>query len=77
VPRDGAYDIVSPTEHEALLDRIRIRRRNYFLLMGPCIVLVLFGFFVPAPLPIRVVALIVAAILPPAASIVGNAGRNR
>jgi hypothetical protein len=67
------FDIVTPTEREALQDKIARQRRRYFLVMGPCIVLVLFGFFVPAPAPLRIVALIVAAILPPLAAIVGNA----
>jgi hypothetical protein len=31
-----------------------------------------FGFFVPAPTPVRVVALVVAAVLPPIAAIAAN-----
>jgi hypothetical protein len=64
---------VTPTEREAFEDKIAKRRRRYFLVMIPCIALVLFGFFVPAPVPVRVVALTVAAFLPPIAAIVGNA----
>jgi hypothetical protein len=40
--------------------------------MVPCIILVAFGFFVPAPTPIRLVALAIAAFMPPIAAIVGN-----
>ena len=42
------------------------------MVMVPCIVLVLFGFFVPAPTPVRVAALAIAAVLPPVASILAN-----
>jgi hypothetical protein len=66
------HDIVTPTEREALERSIAARRRRYFLVMVPCIALVLFGFFVPAPTPLRVAALAVAAVLPPVASILGN-----
>jgi len=69
---DEAYDIVTPTEREARERSIAARRRRYFMVMVPCIVLVLFGFFVPAPTPLRVAALAVAAVLPPVASILGN-----
>jgi hypothetical protein len=41
--------------------------------MLPCLALVVFGFWVPAPVPLRVCALLVAAVLPPLAAIVGNA----
>ena len=69
---DEAYDIVTPTEREALERSIAARRRRYFMVMVPCIVLVLFGFFVPAPTPVRVAALAIAAVLPPVASILAN-----
>ena len=71
--REERFDIVTPTEREALEDKIARQRRRYFLLMAPCIALVIFGFFVPAPTPLRIAALAVAAILPPLAAIVGNA----
>lgn len=71
--RAPAYDIVTPTEHEALEAGIRIRRRRYFQVMVPCLVLVVFGFFVPAPTAWRVAALVLAMVLPPVAAIVGNA----
>ncbi|HEY5032743.1 MAG TPA: DUF3099 domain-containing protein [Actinomycetes bacterium] len=71
-PSGAAYDIVTPTEGEARERSIAARRRRYFLVMVPCIVLVLFGFFVPAPVPLRVAALAVAAVLPPVAAILGN-----
>jgi hypothetical protein len=51
---------------------IRARKRRYLSLMVPCLLLVIFGFFVPAPTPLRVVALAVAAVLPPIAVIRGN-----
>ena len=46
----------------------------YALVMGSCIALMLFGFFVPVPVPVRLVALAVAAVLAPLAAIVGNGG---
>jgi Na+/H+ antiporter NhaD/arsenite permease-like protein len=70
------FDIVTPTEREARDDEIAKRRRWYFIMMIPCIALVLFGFFVPAPVPLRLAALAVAAVLPPLAAIVGNAPRR-
>lgn len=63
---------MTPTEREALDADIARRRRRYFLLWVPCLVLVVFGFFVPAPTPLRVAALVVAAPLLPAAAFVGN-----
>ena len=69
---DEPHDIVTPTEREARERSIAARRRRYFRVMVPCLVLVVFGFFVPAPVPVRVVALAVAAVLPPLASILGN-----
>ncbi len=54
------------------------RRRGYAALMTLCIALALFGFFVPAPVPARLAALAVAALLPPVAATVGNVrGRRR
>ncbi|MGN6302583.1 MAG: DUF3099 domain-containing protein [Angustibacter sp.] len=70
--RPPRYDIMTPTEREALDADIARRRRRYFLLWVPCIVLVVFGFFVPAPTPLRIAALVVAAPLLPAAAFVGN-----
>lgn len=66
------YDVVTPTERERLEQDIAVRRRRYLAIMGPCLVLLAFGFFVPAPMPIRVAALLVAAVLPPVAAVVGN-----
>ncbi|HEX6936201.1 MAG TPA: DUF3099 domain-containing protein [Actinomycetes bacterium] len=73
--RDVTYDVVTPTERERRDDDIATRRKRYFAIMIPCLVLVAFGFFVPAPTPARVAALAVAAVLPPVAAIVGNARR--
>ncbi|KQX63565.1 hypothetical protein [Angustibacter sp. Root456] len=70
--RAPRYDIVTPTERERLDADIAQRRRRYFVLWVPCIVLVVFGFFVPAPTPLRVAALALAAPLLPAAAFVGN-----
>jgi hypothetical protein len=77
--RPPRYDIVTPTEHEARDADIARRRRWYFMIWVPCIVLVVFGFFVPAPTPLRIAALVVAAPLLPVAAIVANArgGRRR
>jgi hypothetical protein len=72
--RPRAYDIVTPTERERHNDEIATQRRRYFMIMGPCLALVIFGFFVTAaPTPLRVTALAVAMVMPPIAAIVGNA----
>jgi hypothetical protein len=71
-PRRDVYDIVTPTERERRDAEIDKRRRRYFAIMLPCLALVSFGFFVPAPTPVRVVALLVAAVLPPIAAIAAN-----
>lgn len=72
---DDAYDIVTRTEAELRDDAVRARRRRYFAVMVPCLLLVGFGFFVPAPLAVRVGALAVAAVLPPIAVIIGSGRR--
>jgi hypothetical protein len=64
--------VVTPTARQAHLERIAARQRRYFRVMIPCIALMLFGFFVPAPTPYRLVALAIAAVMPPIAAIVGN-----
>jgi hypothetical protein len=74
--RGVIHDIVTPTERERLDDEVATRRKRYFAIMIPCLLLVGFGFYVPAPTPARVVALALAAVLPPVAAIVGN-GRPR
>ena len=71
--RHPVHDIVTPTPHEQRIDEVAARRRRYFALMLPCLALVVFGFWVPAPVPLRVGALLVASVLPPIAAIVGNA----
>jgi hypothetical protein len=71
-PRNDAYDIVTRTEREWRNDDIARRRTRYLAIMIPCLALVCFGFFVPAPTPYRVVALAVAAVLPPIAAILAN-----
>lgn len=71
--RAEGFDIVTRTESERRDDDIARRRRSYLSIMVPCLVLVVFGFYAPAPTPLRVAALVVAAVLPPIAAIVGNA----
>jgi hypothetical protein len=71
--RHASYDIVTRTEREQREDEVDSSRKRYFAIMIPCLSLVAFGFFVPAPTPARVVALAVAAVLPPIAAIVGSA----
>jgi Protein of unknown function (DUF3099) len=66
------YDVVTPTPNQEHLENIRRRQKRYYRIMVPCIILVAFGFFVPAPTPIRLVALAIAAFMPPIAAIVGN-----
>lgn len=66
------YDVVTPTPNQAHLENIKRRQKRYYRVMVPCIILVAFGFFVPAPTPIRLAALIIAAFMPPIAAIVGN-----
>jgi hypothetical protein len=66
------YDVVTPTPDQARLEEIGRRQRRYFRIMVPCILLVAFGFFVPAPTPFRLVALAIAAFMPPVAAIVAN-----
>jgi hypothetical protein len=67
------YDVVTPTPDQARLEELGRRQRRYFRVMVPCILLVsvgFFGFFLP--MPIRLVALAIAAFMPPIAAIVGN-----
>jgi hypothetical protein len=66
------YDVVTPTERERREREITVRRRRYLAIMLPCLALVAFGFFVPAPKAVRVAALVVAALMPPIAAIVAN-----
>jgi hypothetical protein len=66
------FDVHTPTEREVLLASIAKRRRRYFRVMIPCLVLVSFGFWVPAPIPIRLTALAIAAFMPPIAAMLGN-----
>jgi Protein of unknown function (DUF3099) len=70
--RINAHDIVTRTDREQRDDEIAVRRRRYFSVMVPCLLLVSFGFFVPAPTLARVVALALAMVLPPIAAIVGS-----
>ena len=73
-PRRRHHDVVTATAAETARADLRARRRRYALVMGSCIALVLFGFYVPAPIPVRLVALAVAAVLAPLAAITGNGG---
>ncbi len=65
-------DIVTPTERERRERLVAWQRRRYFIVIVPCLLLVLFGFFVPAPTSLRILALVVAGFLLPVAVIVGN-----
>lgn len=67
------YDVVTPTERDRMLADIAGRRRRYLWTIVPCLALVAFGFFVPAPLVVRLVALLIAAVLAPVAGIIANA----
>lgn len=69
---DEVFDVHSPTDREALEANIARRRRRYFTVMIPCLILVGFGFFVPAPIPVRLTALGIAAFMPPIAAMLGN-----
>ncbi len=67
------FDVVTPTDDQARLEDIARRQRRYFRVMVPCILLVSFGFFgFFVPTPIRLVALAIAAFMPPIAAIVAN-----
>jgi hypothetical protein len=66
------FDVHTPTAREQLEASIARRRKRYFTVMIPCLVLVIFGFWVPAPTPIRLTALGIAAFMPPIASMLGN-----
>lgn len=70
--RTSRYDIVTPTEGEQRDADISRGRRRYFALWVPCLLLVLFGFFVPAPTGWRIAALAVAAPLLPLAAFIGT-----
>jgi len=70
--KEEVFNVVTPTEGERREDQIRAQQRRYFRIMLPCLVLVVFGFFVPAPTPIRVAALCIAAVMPPIAAFVGS-----
>jgi 4-amino-4-deoxy-L-arabinose transferase-like glycosyltransferase len=72
--RVQAFDVVTPTPREALEADVARRKRRYLSFILPCLALVLFGFFVPAPTPIRVAALVLAAPLAPIAVIAAGSG---
>lgn len=68
------YDVLTPTAREARDRDIALRQRRYLLVMIPCVVLVLFGFFCTfAPTEWRLAALAVGTFMPPIAAMVGNA----
>jgi hypothetical protein len=76
-PRVQRFDIMTPTEREARDADIARRKKGYFLVWVPCLLLVVFGFFVPAPTPLRIAALVIAAPLLPIAAIVANTQNRR
>ncbi|MGQ0844178.1 MAG: DUF3099 domain-containing protein [Sporichthyaceae bacterium] len=71
-PADEIFDVVSRTAREARLESIARRQRNYFRFMVPAMGCTLFGFFVPAPLPLRLAALFLAVVLGLTAVVLGN-----
>lgn len=75
--RQQAYDVVTPTRREALMADIARRRRRYLSVIVPCLTLVVVGFFVPLPTALRVVTLVVAASLAPAAVIAAGSRPHR
>ena len=73
-PSQRPVDVVTPTPTETARIDLRRRQRCYALVMGSCVALMLLGFLVPVPVPVRLVALAVAAVLAPLAAIAGNGG---
>ncbi len=45
-----SFDVVTRTEREIRTDAINARQKRYVRVMVPCFALMLFGFFVPAPM---------------------------
>ena len=66
-PLPEVHDVWTRTERELRLEEIQDRQRRYLRTALPALGLVLFGFFVPAPVPVRVGALLVAVLLAPLA----------
>lgn len=64
--------MTTPTERQAHLERIAQRQRDYFRFMVPALCFTAFGFFVPAPIPLRLAALFVAVALGATAVVLGN-----
>lgn len=71
--RPKVYDVVTPSAREARLAAIARRQRRYYRFMIPAICFVGFGFFVPAPVPLRLAALMIATVLGGVAVLLGNA----
>lgn len=67
------FDVVTPTARQKKLEQIAERQRLYFRYMVPSISCTAFGFFVPAPIPLRLAALVIAVVLGLTAVILGNA----
>ncbi len=59
------FDVWTRTERELRIEEIEARKRRYLRTALPMLGLVLFGFFVPAPVPLRIGALVVAILLAP------------
>jgi hypothetical protein len=67
------YDVLTPTAREARDRDIAARQRRYLMVMIPCLVLVIFGFFCTfAPTEWRLAALAVGTFMPPIAAMVAN-----
>lgn len=81
MPKDP-FDAAEPGEEllpegSEVEARIHRRARRYFAVIVPALVLVVFGFFVPAQAPFRIAALLMAALLLPVAAVLGNPVRFR
>lgn len=71
--RPPVPDVMTPTERQAHLERVAERQRLYFRYAIPALGCTAFGFFVPAPTPIRLAALVLATMLGFIAVLLGNA----
>ncbi len=66
-------DVRTLTAGELQREQFARRRHRYFAVIGACLALTVFAFFcTPAPLVLRLVAAGLAAVLAPAAALVGN-----
>jgi hypothetical protein len=64
---------MTPSERQAHLERVAERQRQYFRYAVPALGCTAFGFFIPAPVPVRLTALVLAIGLGFIAVLLGNA----